>query len=912
MAASNEMEVKSGWELYQRGDWAGAERCCQNILSASPTYGGALGLLGILRLTTGRADEAAALLTQALKGKPRDATLLGALGLARLMQGDAGAAEKALRGALKWGNHDDALLHMRLGMALGAQGHAAQAVVELRHAQLLAPDNPDVLLNLANAVVESGQGSETEQLLRRVLMHKPDHGDARFNLGTLYMRLGRLDEAAAEFRTLLDYYPNSADAHNNLGIVLERQLHREQAEKAYRMALALDENNISAMNNLGNVLRTQGRADEALDCYAQAIRAMPDHADGYLNQGILRASQNLLDEACTLFCKALSADPRCIEAEINLAEVYRRKVALGDAIEALRRALAIDPDSAIALNGLGNVLRMQGHLGDAADCYSRAMRATPRDPSAFLNLGILRALQGQYGEACALLRQAVKVDEKCAQARLKLAEVLRISGHLDESRQAYQQLLLQQPQHAAASAGLAHVRQHLCDWEGIEKLWDDARNALGCGEDIGITPFSALSIPTTPQEQLACARAWARREFGWIIKNSGGNNECQPYGAIRDYQQWRDGNAGGARNLRLGYLSWDYHEHATAYLMAEVFELHDRERFTVTAYSYGPDDGSAIRQRIRGACDAFIDIAGVSEAEAARRIAADNIDILIDLKGYTLGARTPILAYRPAPVQVNWLGFPGTMGTECIDWILADHFIIPEGAEQNYAEQVYRLPDCYQPNDRKREIGAAPTRAECGLPDAGVVFCCFNQAYKILPETFGAWMRILHRVPGSVLWLLETGEDATRNLRLNAAAHGVSAERIVFAPRQPLAAHLARYRIADLALDTFPYTSHTTASDALWAGCPLVTRVGDTFASRVAGSVLNAVGLSELITSIPTDFEELAVQIALAPERRARLRQYLEQGRKGFALFDTPRLVAHLENAYQTMRKSWLDRSGLT
>jgi len=600
--------------------------------------------------------------------------------------------------------------------------------------------------------------------------------------------------------------------------------------------------------------------------------------------GMLRAGQGQLEEARGLFQKALSVDPQCTEAAINLGETFRQSGAYDDAAGAFRKALAVDSGHVMALNGLGSILRMQGYPGEAAECFLRAMRAAPRDPNGFLNLGMLRAQQGQIDEACTVLRQAVSIDGQCAPAQLKLAEALRVSGRLDEAGEAYRKLLELQPDNAAGSAGLAHVRQHQCDWEGIESLWEQARAALREGRDVGITPFSALSIPTTPQEQLACARAWSRREFGWI------SNQHEP--AMRAQTP----------PVRLGYLSWDYHEHATAYLMAEVFELHDRARFSVNAYSFGPDDGSTIRQRIRTACDTFVDVATLSDAAAAKRISDDGIDILIDLKGYTLGARTPILAYRPAPVAVNWLGFPGTMGTPCVDWIIADRFIIPDGAEPNYDERVYRLPDCYQPNDRRRAVANAPTRAECGLPEKGVVFCCFNQSYKILPDTFAAWMRILSRVPGSVLWLLETNPWARRNLQLAAATHGVSADRIVFAPHRPLAEHLARYRIADLALDTFPYTSHTTASDALWAGCPLVARAGDTFASRVSGSVLNAAGMPDLITYTIEAFEELAVQLGLAPDRIAALRQHLHRGRMTFPLFDAPRFVKHLEEAYGSFR----------
>jgi predicted O-linked N-acetylglucosamine transferase (SPINDLY family) len=359
--------------------------------------------------------------------------------------------------------------------------------------------------------------------------------------------------------------------------------------------------------------------------------------------------------------------------------------------------------------------------------------------------------------------------------------------------------------------------------------------------------------------------------------------------------------------LRVGYLSWDFHQHATSYLVAELFELHDRDRFEVFAYSYGPDDGSAIRARIRGGCEHFADVAGESFIEIAQRIRLNRIDVLVDLKGYTLGSRPQILALRPAPVQVNWLGFPGSMGTECVDYILADPFVIPEGAERHYAEKVVRLPDCYQVNDRKREISAfTPSREECGLPAAGVVFCSFNQTAKILPDVFARWMRILKAVPGSVLWLLETNRWASANLRRAATEQGVAAERLVFATRKPLPEHLARYRVADLSLDTYPYTSHTTASDALWAGCPLVTRAGETFASRVAGSILINAGMRELVTDDLAGYERRILELATSPGWLQEIRRKLQASRDSCALFDTPRFVRNLESAYETMFKTFL------
>jgi protein O-GlcNAc transferase len=356
--------------------------------------------------------------------------------------------------------------------------------------------------------------------------------------------------------------------------------------------------------------------------------------------------------------------------------------------------------------------------------------------------------------------------------------------------------------------------------------------------------------------------------------------------------------------LTIGYLSADFHEHATAYLVTELLEKHDRERFTVVGYSFGPDDSSPIRRRVVDACDRFVDVQADSFAQSAERISADEVDILVDLKGYTQFARSQILALRPAPIQVNYLGYPGTMGAPFMDYILVDDFIVPADQQPFFTERLVHLPGCYQVNDSRRAIAArTPSREECELPETGFVFCSFNNSYKITPAMFDVWMELLNEVPGSVLWLLEGNPFVPANLRLEAEARGVPGERLVFAPRLSLAEHLARHRLADLFLDTFPYNAHTTASDSLWVGCPVLTRSGATFASRVAGSLLRTIGLPELIATGFDGYRELALCLARDPDRLSVLRARLESNRRISPLFDGGQFARNVERAYLTMRE---------
>ena len=354
--------------------------------------------------------------------------------------------------------------------------------------------------------------------------------------------------------------------------------------------------------------------------------------------------------------------------------------------------------------------------------------------------------------------------------------------------------------------------------------------------------------------------------------------------------------------MRLAYLSADYREHATAYLAAGLFERHDRSRFEVIGVSYGPDDHSPMRQRLMRGFDRFVDVQSRGDEETARLLREMEVDIAIDLKGYTTGARPEILSYRPAPVQVSYLGFPGTMAAPFIDYIIADRWVLPEADRPYYAEQVVYLPDSYQVNDAARAIaGNVPTRAEAGLQQDAFVFCCFNNSYKIMPPVFEVWMKLLREIPESLLWLLEDSREARRRLQHAAQASGVDPKRLVFAARVAPAEHLARHRLADLFLDTLPYNAHTTASDALWAGLPVLTCVGTTFAGRVAGSLLRAVGLPELVTHSLHDYETLALRLARAPALLADVRSRLARNRATAPLFDPERFRRHLEAAYLTM-----------
>jgi predicted O-linked N-acetylglucosamine transferase (SPINDLY family) len=541
-----------------------------------------------------------------------------------------------------------------------------------------------------------------------------------------------------------------------------------------------------------------------------------------------------------------------------------------------------------ALSSLGNVLQDQGRLQEAVSHYREAIAIAPDTALHHNNLGCALVRLGQVAEAAASLRKAIALQPDFVAAHLNLGNAASLLGERAEALGCYEIALRIDPGNASARDAVLFEMQRMCDWSRFDELCEAQRRAVRERSPHSISPFSLLTIPATRAEHLLCARAYSARLVQSVNRD-------------RARLNFRFGLPVQKPRLKIGYLSADYHEHVTAYVMAEMFELHDRKAFEVTAYSYGPDDRSAMRSRLVRGFDRFIDISRHPHADAASLIHEDGIDILVDLKGYTQDARPEIAALRPAPIQAAYMGYPGILGADFIDYYIADRFVIPPEHASDYTEKLVLLPGCYYVNDRRKPAPPTPPRAELGLPEHAFVFCSFNQSCKILPQIFAAWMRLLQAVPGSVLWLLEENRWAVDNLRREARARGVEPARLHFAKKLPLERHLARVGAADLFLDTLPYNAHTTATDALWAGVPVITCPGETHASRVAGSLLKAAGLPELITSTMAEYEALAVSLAQDLDRLRALRERLMRSRASAPLFDTPAFVRGLETAYTRM-----------
>lgn len=550
-------------------------------------------------------------------------------------------------------------------------------------------------------------------------------------------------------------------------------------------------------------------------------------------------------------------------------------------------------DQSIDHKQSGDALLQQGQFSAAKDCYLQALACNPDFAEACVNLSIVFRELGHLDQAEILLRKATALKPNLHNVHYNLASLLLSQARTEESIAAFAEELKHHPTHYAALSTMLHQKRTICDWRNFDSLVAQVRRAvieeIGAAEQV-ISPFTFIALPgTTANEQKRCAQRWAKTEFEQLIK-------LRPTLGLRH-------NSSRYEKLTVGYLSGDYREHPVAKLLADIIELHDRDCFRVHAYSYGVDDHSPIRKRLERAFDKFVDIRSLTDIDAARRINVDNVDILVDLTGYTKDSRSGILALRPAPCQVNFLGYPGTMGADFVDYILADRFVAPSQSRDHYTEKLAHLPNCFFPTDSHAEIASnVPDRTACELPQNGMVFCCFNRAYKITPQIFAVWMRLLKAVPNSVLWLSDNGRLANDNLRIHAKTHGIDPGRIVFAAKVKTAAdHLARHKLADLFLDTSPYNAHTTCLDALWAGLPVVTCSGDTFTSRVAGSLLNVLGMPELITYDLEAYYQLALALAKDRRRLAAARDKLTSNRDSSPLFDSVTYTRDLEQLFSRL-----------
>lgn len=673
---------------------------------------------------------------------------------------------------------------------------------------------------------------------------------------------GKLREAWLRYEAVLAAEPRHAGALHYSGVVLYQSGKLPEAAERIRASLAVDPASPDAWSNLALVLDAAGRADAAVNALIEAARLAP----------------------------------RSAAIHANLAAA---RLAIGDApaAEASARAvLALDPRSAAGWHNLALALKAQHRALEALEASARAVDIAPDEPAYSGVKAQLEVAAGLTAQARATLDAVLARRPESADLRFELASLLEREGDFAAAMRAWEDVLRLEPRQGAALSQLVFLRQRVADWHDLASLRQRFRDGVASDMPL-LSPFVLLSQPSTRAEQRRCAGQWVASLVGNPADRAGappGDRAAAPVLTRFDF--------GGPR-LRLGYLSADFHTHATAFLAAGLFEHHDRNQFDVIAYSTGPNDRGAMRARLVRGFDRFVDCAGFAPDRLAATIRGDAIDILVDLKGHTEDAAPAVLALRAAPIQVHYLGYPGTLGGGLVDYLVGDAIVTPPEHAADYGETLVLLPGSYQVNDRERSIAPTPARSELGLPDDAIVFCCFNNSYKFNPEVFDAWMEILCETAGSVLWLLArtTDELLMANLRREAEARGVGGDRLHFATPRPNAEYLGLYRAADVFLDTWPYNAHTTASDALWAGCPVVTLTGETFAGRVAASLVEAVGLPALAAADVRGYVAKAIALAGNRAERARLRDHLDGPGRRSPLFDTAATTRALEAAYREM-----------
>jgi len=662
----------------------------------------------------------------------------------------------------------------------------------------------------------------------------------------------------------------------------------EQAESLYLKILDADPDLFEPRLHMGLIRLRQGRPQDACDYLVQALRLSPGDLHALIHYGLALRAAGRLDEAVLAFDRVLAIQP-------NMAEsLYNRGIALWqlkrptEALESIERALALDSYPAEVWRNRGLVLRDLARFDEATVCFDTALRLKQNSVTLYEHGNRLHA-QKDYEGAIESYSRAIRILPDYAEAIFNRGYTWWALKNFAAGSADVERALSLNPDYPYGPGELLYARMCSAEWNDFDRRKAELERLVRAGKRV-VQPFIFQAIAETPVDAQTCSRIWGENLY--------------PQHSGRPHDPAKRKNR---QKIRLGYLSGEFRQQATAVLMAGLYERHDRDKFEIVAVNAGGDDGSRMRSRLVKAFDRWLDIGKLSDQEAADVIREAEIDILVSLNGYFGEVRMGVFARRPAPIQVNYLGFPGTLGMPYIDYIIADKVVIPKDEQRFYDENVVYLPDSYQANDDKgREIAATPSRAEAGLPSGGFVFCNFNNPYKLTPATFASWMRILKQVEGSVIWLLEGTPPYAENLRRAAEKRGVTAGRLIFARYLPVAEHLARLQLADLFLDSLPYNAHTTASDALWTGVPLVTCKGPTFPGRVAASLLLAAGLPELVTESAADFEALAVRLARDGSALKALRDKLMQDRSSCALFDTDRFRRNIEAAYRVMWDGWL------
>jgi len=693
---------------------------------------------------------------------------------------------------------------------------------------------------------------------------------------------GHISEALNTVQTLISQHPNEALLHNISGVCYKATGQLELAAQSFKRAVAIKSDFADAHYNLGLTLQELNQLDDAVKCYEKALTIKPDYAEAFNNLGVTLKDLDQLDEAVKCYEKALIINPDYPEAHNNLGNALKNLGRASRAAECFERMLTIEPDYAEGHNNLGITLMVLGQPNAAVKSYMKALAIEPDYAEAYSNLGITLNELGRFEDAEASYKKALAIAPHFAEAHSNLGDLLTDLKRFNEALVSYESAFNLKPDITSILGKLLHTKMHLCLWDDLSSMLDELQDKINNNEKV-IDPFVMLGLIDDPELQRKATEIFVNENFQK-------NHDLPRIGLYPKHKK-----------IRIGYFSADFREHPVSALTAELYEIHDRSHFEIYGFSYGPDTKDKMNLRIKAGVDHFYDVRTISHKDVAMLARSLEIDIAVDLGGYTQNARTEIFAMSAAPIQVSYIGYIGTMGANYYDYLVADQTMIPKKNQKYYTEKIAYLPS-FQVNDSTQSTPSTTlTRQDVGLPEIGFVFCSFNNNFKITPTTFDSWGRILKKVKDSVLLIYTDNESAQINLTKEITLRGIDPSRLIFGKRLSKTEYLERYRVVDLFLDTHPYNAGTTASDALRMELPVLTYLGSSAVSRHAASVINALNLPELIAATEEEYEKLAIRLATHPEKLKNIKDKLVGNLPIAPLYDTPMFTRHLESAYSMM-----------
>ncbi|MCK5819114.1 MAG: tetratricopeptide repeat protein [Psychromonas sp.] len=830
----------------------------------------------------GQLAKAKASYEQVLIKDPKHFNTLHTLGLLALQNNEPAIAVELLNKAIEI-NVSNADPFLNIAIALTQLNRFEEAVACYDNAIAIQPDNIEALINRGGVLQKLNRIEAALMSYDKAIAIQPKYVQALINRGIALKVLKRFDEALAEYDKAIAIDPNCVQALISRGVTLKLLNRFDESLASYNRALTINPDDAGAWYNLANLNQDMKQYDKALANYNKSIAINPNSALAFNNRGIVLEKLKCYDDALTSFDKAIALNPNNASTLNNRGSVLEKLSRPYDALASFDKAIALNPNFASAFNNRGVILTHLDRLDEALVSYNKAIAINSDDANAFYNRGNALKDLTRLDEALVSYQKAIALNPNNASAFNNLGSVLIELGRVEQALVCYNKAFTISPNIDFLFGIKLHTQMKLCDWSDLSAQLYQVELGVLDGRTF-TSPFPLLGVLDNPDLQLLASKIYVNKRYP--------ANQLHDDFAVSKVND----------KIRIGYYSSDFYNHATAYLMAELFETHDRQKFEIYGFSFGSYINDEMRLRIAGALDHLYDIGNKRDGEVAKISRELGIDIAVNLKGFTKNARTGIFANHCAPIQVNYLGYPGTMAASYIDYIIADRTLIPQESQQYYSEKVVYLPGSYQVNDSKRKISNKIfLRKDVGLPENSFVFCCFNNSYKILPPSFDGWMRILKAVDHSVLWLLECYPAVAKNLRKEAKVRGVDPCRLIFAKKIQLDDHLARHQLADLFIDTLPCNAHTTASDALWAGLPVLTCIGKSFSSRVAASLLNAMDLSDLITDTQLQYEAKAIELANNPELLTEIKKKLERNRLTSSLFNGQQFARNIEAAFIQM-----------